>query len=87
MPSASTVAAPKPLGQQPGGNLEARHGAGEEAAQQAELRIAEPELRLPDRQQHVDEIGVAVVQRVRAAGDAGGAALVAPVTVGAFGST
>src|SRR5262249_19649007 len=51
--------------------------AGEQSAQQPELRIAEPELFLPDRQHHVDQIGVAVVQRMRGAGDAGGAAFVA----------
>ena len=59
----------EPLGQQRGRDLEARHGAGKQAAQQAELRIAESELGLPDRQQHINEIGVAVVQCVRAAGD------------------
>ena len=65
------------FGDQPGGNLEAGHGAGEQSAQQAELRIAEPELLLPDRQHHVDQIGVAVMQRMRTARHAGGAALVA----------
>ena len=67
----------QPFGHQACRNLEARHGAGEQAAQQPELGIAEPELPLPDRQQDVDEIGVAVVQRVRPAGDGGGAPLVA----------
>ncbi len=66
------------LGNQPGGNLEARHGAGKEPAQQAELGIAKSELLLPDRHHHVDQIGVAVVQRVRAAGDACGSPLLAP---------
>jgi hypothetical protein len=33
---------------------------------------------LPDRQHDQDQVGVAVVQRVRAAGDTGGTALVAP---------
>src|SRR5207249_9057138 len=42
----------------------------------AEFRIAESELGLPDRQQHINEIGVAVVQRVRAARDRRGAPLV-----------
>ncbi len=68
---------PQPLGEQRGGDLETGHGAGEQPAQQSELRVAEPELLLPDRQHDVDEIGVTVVQRMRAAGDAGGAALVA----------
>src|SRR5262245_32839345 len=65
------------LGDEPGGNLEAGHGAGEQPAQQPELRIAKPEFFLPDRQHDVDQIGVAVVQRMRGAGDAGGAAFVA----------
>src|SRR5262249_54917779 len=39
--------------------------------------IAKPELFLPDRQHDVDQIGAAVVQRMRGAGDAGGAAFVA----------
>src|SRR5262249_48932196 len=69
---------PEALGDQPGGNLEAGHGAGEQPAQQPELGVAEPELLLPDRQHDVDQIGIAVVQRVRAAGDAGGAAPLAP---------
>src|SRR5262249_36071903 len=41
----------------------------------ADRRIGEAELGLPDRKQHVDEVGVAVVQRMRAAGDAERAAL------------
>src|SRR5262245_19911015 len=63
------------LGEEGGGNLERGHGAGEQPAQQAEFGIAEPELPLPDRQHDEDHVGVAVVQRVRAAGDAGGAML------------
>ena len=59
----------EPLAQHAGGDLEARHRAGEHAAQRADRRIAQPELRLPDRQHHDHEIGVAVVQRMRAAGD------------------
>src|SRR5262249_13216954 len=65
------------LGDQPGGNLETGHGAGEQPAQQPEFGVAKPELLLPDRQHDVDQIGVAVMQRMRAAGDAGGAAFVA----------
>ena len=65
------------LGNQPGGNLESCHSAGEQPAQQAELCIAEPELLLPNRQHDVDQIGVAVVQCMRTAGDTSGAALVA----------
>ena len=66
------------LGQQPRRNLETGHGAGEQPAQEPELGIAEPELLLPDRQQDVDQIGIAVVQRVRAARHARNAALIAP---------
>src|SRR5947207_14654383 len=66
------------LRDQPGGDLQPRHGAGKQAAQQPELRISEPELLLPNRQHDVDQVGVAVMQRMRAAGDAGGAAFVAP---------
>src|SRR5262245_32877767 len=62
---------------QPGGNLESCHGAGEQPAQQPELCVAQPELLLPNRQHDVDQIGVAVVQCMRTAGDTGGAVLVA----------
>ncbi len=65
------------LGQKAGGNLQSRHGAGEHAAQQADRGIAEAELGLPDRQHDVDQIGIAVVQRVRAGGDRQSAAFVA----------
>src|SRR5260370_25645167 len=65
------------LGDEPGVNLEAGHGAGEQPAQQLELGVTKPELLLPDRQHDVDQTGVAVMQRMRAAGDAGGAAPVA----------
>jgi hypothetical protein len=47
------------------GNLQARHGADEYAAQNPERRIIETEFGLPQRQHDVDEVGVAVVQRVR----------------------
>src|SRR5215470_9933354 len=63
---------------EPGGDLKRRHGAGEQTAHQAKLAIAEPEFGLPDRQHHDDEIGVAVMQGMRAAGDTSGAALFAP---------
>src|SRR6185437_6022648 len=65
------------FGDEPRGNLQAGHGAGEQRAQQPELGKAQPELPLPDRQHHVDEVGIAVVQRMGAAGDTGGATLVA----------
>ena len=65
------------FGDEPRGNLQAGHGAGEQRAQQPELGKAQPELPLPDRQHHINEVGIAVVQRVGAAADGGGAALVA----------
>ena len=49
--------------------LQRRHGAGEKPAQQRERAVAKAEFGLPDRQQHVDQVGVAVVQRMRGAGD------------------
>ena len=39
--------------QQPGRNLEARHGAGEQRAHKPELAIAKSELLLPERRQHI----------------------------------
>ena len=69
------AAAPSRSASSAGRNLQARHGAGVAGAQQPERRIAEAELGLPDRQHHVDQIGVAVVQRMRAAGHADRAAL------------
>src|SRR5262249_52620507 len=66
----------EPLGDEPRGNLEAGHAAGEQSAQQPELGVTKPELLLPDRQHDVDQTAVAVMQRMRAAGDAGGAAFV-----------
>ena len=66
----------KPLREQRGWNLESRHGAGVAGAQQTERRIADAELGLPERQHDVDQIGVAVVQRMCAARHAERAALV-----------
>jgi hypothetical protein len=60
----------EPLRHAGGGNLQARHGAAEERAQETDGRIAQAELGLPDRQRHPDEVGVAVVQDVRARRDA-----------------
>src|SRR5215211_8641511 len=57
----------EPFRQKSGGNLKARHGANEDAAQRAKLGIAESEFRLPDWQQDVENIGIAVMQCVRAA--------------------
>src|SRR6185503_9631702 len=57
------------LGEETGWHLEAGERAGEHRLHQAERGETEPELALPDRQHHVDQIGVNVLQRVRAAGD------------------
>jgi hypothetical protein len=58
--------AAEPLGDEAGRQLQPRHRADIERAQQADLGVAEPELRLPDRQQHIEQVGVAIVQRVHA---------------------
>ena len=67
----------EPLRQKRSRNLHARHRAGEDGAQQAERRVGQAEFGLPKRQHDVDQIGVAVVQRVSGARDGGGAPLVA----------
>jgi hypothetical protein len=51
-------------------NLEARQRAGKDCSHQPQRRKAEAEFALPDRQHHVDEIGVPVMQRMRTAGNA-----------------
>ena len=58
-----------PLGEQAGGHLKPGHRPGIERAQDADLGIAEAELRLPQRQQHIEQVGKAVMQRMGAAGD------------------
>jgi len=58
-----------PLRQPAGGQLECGHGAGIEAAEDGQHREAQAEFGLPDRQQDVDQVGVAVVQGMRRAGD------------------
>ena len=45
-------------------DLQGRHGAGMDGAQERQTRVAERELGLPHGQEHVDEIRVAVVQGV-----------------------
>ena len=65
------------LGQEARGNLKARQRAGEHRLHQPERGKAEAEFVLPDRQHDVDQVGIAVVQRMRAAGDAERAPLVA----------
>ena len=49
-------------------NLQACHHAGVKCTQNADRGVAQPELSLPQRQQHIERIGKAVVQRVGAAG-------------------
>ncbi len=63
------------LGRNTGRNLQARHGAGEDAAECAESRICQAEFGLPQRQQDVDEIGVTVVQCMVEAGNRSSATL------------
>ena len=52
------------LSKMPCRNLQTRHGAGIEPAKNGEETVAQCEFGLPDRQQHVDRIGEAVVQGV-----------------------
>ena len=67
----------EPLRQVARRNLEARHRAGIEPAQHSKLGIAQAEIALPQRQHDVDQIGVAVMQCMRAARHAGGAPFLA----------
>ena len=48
-------------------NLEGRHRAAVESAHQGEGGVAHGKFRAPHRQQHVDQVGVTVVERVREA--------------------
>ena len=57
-----------PFGQHARRQLQERHGGGIGHAQGADLDVAEPERLRPDRQQHVERIGDAVVHEVRGAG-------------------
>src|SRR6185369_15416815 len=56
-------------------NLEAGQRTRKDCSHQPQRRKAETEYALPDRQHHVDEIGVAVMQCMRATGNAKGTAL------------
>jgi hypothetical protein len=78
VPPASIAPAPKRSGEPARRNLQARHGADIEPAQQTERRIAERELDLPNRQDDVERVGEAVMQRMRAARDAKRAPLSCP---------
>src|SRR5215510_12659108 len=59
----------KTFGEKARGNLKAGKRAGEHCFHEPKRGKAETEFGLPDRQHHIDEIGIAVVQRMRAAGD------------------
>src|SRR5664279_990987 len=61
---------PEPLGQQARWNLKTGERAREHRLHQPERGKAEAEFVLPDRQHDVDQVGIAVVQRMRAAGHA-----------------
>jgi hypothetical protein len=54
------------LGNQSGGYLKSRYRADVEGPQQSDLGIAEAELGLPQRRQHIEQIGEAVMQQVGA---------------------
>ncbi len=56
-------------GDAPRRQLQGRHGAGIDAAQDRQRAVVEAKIRLPDRQQGVDHVGVAVVQRMRRTGE------------------
>lgn len=57
----------QPFGEEARRHLKARHRPGIERAQDADLRIAEAKFRLPQREQHIEEIGKTVMQRMRTA--------------------
>ncbi len=60
------------------GHLKTAHRAVVEAAQHREGSVVEPELPLPDREQHVDQVRAAVVHQVDEAGPEQGAPSVGP---------
>src|SRR5689334_10787985 len=66
----------KTLGQKARGNLKTGKRAREHGFHDAERGETQSEFALPDRQHHVDEVGIAVVQRMRAASDSERAALI-----------
>src|SRR5262245_49863833 len=57
-------------GQKARRDLKAGQRARKHGLHESERGEAEPEFTLPDRQQNVDEVGISVMQRMRAAGDA-----------------
>ena len=54
----------EPAGERGGRHLQPGQRADVERAQQRQGDVAEAELRLPDREEHVDQVGVAVVERM-----------------------
>src|SRR5215510_9717376 len=52
------------LGKEAGGNLAARHPAAVGGLEQADLGEVQTELRAPDGQEHVDDVGEAVVNEM-----------------------
>src|SRR6267154_3338877 len=66
--------APVPFCESAGGPLQPRHRCSITRAQYRERFVAETELGLPDGQQHIHEVGVAIMQRVSNAGGPQGTA-------------
>ncbi len=62
-----------PLRETTNRNLQSRHGAGIKSAHEGEHPVAQRELGLPNRKQYIDQVRVAVVQRMREARDYKGA--------------
>ena len=60
---------PGTVGELAGRNLKSRHGAGEHRPQRADRCIGQPEFGLPYRQHDIENVGIAVMQRVRAGCD------------------
>src|SRR5215475_15591313 len=56
-------------------NLQARERTGKDRSHQPKRREPEAEFALPDRQHHIDKIGVSVMQRMRTTGNAEGTPL------------
>ena len=62
-----------------GRHLECRQGADIQGADDCQCAVIERKLGLPDRQEYVDHVGLAVVQGVSEAGEHEGAPGVGPV--------
>ena len=66
-PEHQQAALPEPFREHAGGQLQHPHGAAVDSAEQAHLRVAEPEDLRQDRKQDVDRRGKPVLDAVRAA--------------------